>query len=119
MATLQRKSMDSPDETRDFPNGTFSVVQLGDLTVARAQFQPGWRWSEHVKPIAGTDSCQTHHRGYLISGRLGARMTDGAELEFGPGDVYEIPPGHDGWVIGDEPAVGLEITGATTFAKPR
>ena len=69
--------------------------------------------------IAGTDSCQTHHLGHLVSGRLGVRMDDGTEMEFGPGDVYEIPPGHDGWVIGDEPAVGFEIMGAETFAKSR
>jgi uncharacterized cupin superfamily protein len=119
MATLQRKNIGTPDETRTFPQGTFNIVRLGDVAMARSQLQPGWRWSEHVKPIAGTDSCQVHHLGYVISGRLGARMEDGTEMEFGPGDAYEIPPGHDGWVIGDEPAVGLEIMGAETFAKPR
>ena len=119
MATLQLKSVESPDETRTFPQGTFTIVRLGDVAMARSQLQPGWRWSEHVKPIAGTDSCQVHHLGYVISGRLGARMDDGTEMAFGPGDAYEIPPGHDGWVIGEEPAVGLEIMGAETFAKPR
>jgi uncharacterized cupin superfamily protein len=119
MATLQRKNIGTPDETRTFPQGTFNIVRLGDVAMARSQLQPGWRWSEHVKPIAGTESCQVHHLGYVISGRLGARMEDGTEMEFGPGDAYEIPPGHDGWVIGDEPAVGLEIMGAETFAKPR
>jgi quercetin dioxygenase-like cupin family protein len=119
MATLQRKNVDTPDETRTFPQGTFNIVRLGDFAMARSQLQPGWRWSEHVKPIAGTDSCQVHHLGYVISGRLGARMDDGTEMTFGPGDAYEIPPGHDGWVIGDEPAAGLEIMGAETFAKAR
>jgi hypothetical protein len=119
MATLQRKNMESPDETRNFPHGSFNIVRLGDLAIATSQFEPGWRWSEHVKPIAGTDSCQTHHMGHLVSGRLGVRMENGTEMEFGPGDVYEIPPGHDGWVIGDEPVVGFEIMGAETFAKAR
>jgi hypothetical protein len=119
MATLQRKNVNSPDETRSFPHGKFSIMRIGDIAIASGQFEPGWRWSEHVKPLVGTDSCQTHHVGYLVSGRIGARMEDGTEMEFGPGDAYEIPPGHDGWVIGDEPAVGLEIMGAETFAKAR
>jgi hypothetical protein len=119
MATLQRKNVGTPDETRSFPHGTFNIVWLGDVAIARGQFAPGWRWSEHVKPLVGTDSCQTHHLGHLISGRMGVRMDDGTEMAFGPGDVYEIPPGHDGWVIGDEPVVGFEIMGAETFAKPR
>jgi quercetin dioxygenase-like cupin family protein len=119
MASLQRKSIDTPDETRSFPHGSFTIVRLGNTSIARAEFQPGWRWSEHVKPLAGTDSCQTHHLGYLVSGRLGVRMNDGTEMELEPGDAYEIPPGHDGWVIGDEPVVGLEISGAEVFAKPR
>lgn len=119
MATLQRKNADTPDETRTFPNGTFSIVRLGDVTIGRGVFQPGWRWSEHVKPIAGTESCQTHHRGFIVSGRMGIRMDDGTEMEFVPGDVYEIPPGHDGWVIGNEAFVGLEVSGGEVFAKPQ
>jgi hypothetical protein len=119
MATLQRKNVGTPDETRSFPHGTFTIVRLGDVAIARGQFAPGWRWSEHVKPLVGTASCQTHHLGHLISGRMGVRMDDGTEMAFGPGDVYEIPPGHDGWVIGHEPVVGFEIMGAETFAKPR
>ena len=119
MATLQRKNVSSPDETRSFPHGEFNIVRLGDFAIANSRFEPGWRWSEHVKPIAGTESCQTHHMGHLVSGRLGVRMDDGTEMEFGPGDVYEIPPGHDGWVIGDEPVLGFEIMGVETFAKSR
>lgn len=119
MATLQRKNVGTPDETRTFPLGTFDIVHLGDVSIGYGTFQPGWHWAEHVKEIAGTESCQTHHVGHLISGRIGVRMNDGTEMEFGPGDVYEIPPGHDGWVIGDEPAVGLEIMGANVFARPR
>ena len=119
MAKLQRKNIDSPDETRTFPHGSFGIVRIGDVAIARGVFQPGWRWSEDIKPIAGTESCQTHHVGHLISGRIGIRMDDGSEMEFGPGDVYEIPPGHDGWVIGDEPAVGIEVAGAEVFARPK
>lgn len=119
MATLQRKNISAPDETRTFPKGSFGIVRLGDVAIARGVFQPGWRWSEHVKPLIGGESCQTHHLGHLVSGRIGVRMDDGTEMEFEPGDVYEIPPGHDGWVIGDEPAVGIEIAGAEVFAKAR
>ncbi|MDQ3226657.1 MAG: cupin domain-containing protein [Chloroflexota bacterium] len=119
MSTLQRKNMNTPDETRSFPQGSFNIVRLGDFAIASSAFQPGWRWSEHVKPLVGTESCQTHHRGYIVSGRMGVRMDDGAEMEFGPGDVYEIPSGHDGWVVGNEPMIGLEISGAEVFAKPQ
>jgi uncharacterized cupin superfamily protein len=79
--------------------------------------EPGWRWSEHVKPIAGTASCQALHTGHVISGRIMIRMDDGSEREFGPGDAYVIPPGHDGWVVGDEPYVGVDYTGMADFAK--
>ena len=118
MAALQVKTFETPDETRTFPNGRLDVVQVGALTIARGTFEPGWHWADHIKPIAGTASCQVTHTGYMISGRIGIRMDDGTVTEYGPGDVYFIPPGHDGWVIGDEPAVGFEITGAATFAKP-
>ena len=106
-------SVDPMDPVAVKIHGTASIEQRN------GRFEPGWRWSEHIKPLVGTESCQTHHLGYLISGRIGARMEDGTEMEFGPGDVYEIPPGHDGWVIGDEPTVGFEIMGAETFAKSR
>jgi quercetin dioxygenase-like cupin family protein len=119
MATLQRKNVGSPDETRAFPKGSSDIVRLGEVSMARIVLQPGWRWSEHVQPLVGGESCQAPHLGHLISGRIGVRMDDGREMEFEPGDVYEIPPGHDGWVIGDEPAVGIEVTGAEVFAKAR
>ena len=99
MASLERKSLKSPDETRTFDKGQFGLVHVGDVTVGLYEFEPGWRWSESVKPLVGTDSCQNHHIGYVISGQLGTRLDDGTEQEFGPGDVYVIPPGHDGWVI--------------------
>ena len=85
----------------------------------RAIFEPGWKWSESVKPIAGTDSCQVAHMGYQISGRMKVRMDDGSEQEFGPGDAGVIPPGHDAWVVGDEPVVFIDFQGAALYAKPQ
>jgi len=99
---VQKKSLDSPDETRTFDQGQPQVVTLGDFTVTRNTLQPGWRWSEHVKPIAQTESCQVPHTGYVVSGRLKVAMDDGSEEEFAPGDAYVIPLGHDGWTVGDE-----------------
>ena len=97
------------DEVREFPNGKLEIATVGGTMVGRATFQPGWRWSNDVKPIAGTDSCQTTHEGYCVSGRIGIKMDDGTEFEVGAGDAYDIPPGHDGWVIGDEPFVGVDF----------
>jgi quercetin dioxygenase-like cupin family protein len=114
---LQGKSLDSPDETRSFDHGKMDVVELGNVTVGRAQFEPGWRWSEHVKPIAGTDSCEVPHVGYVISGRMGIAMDDGQEQEVGPGEAVVIPPGHDAWIVGDEPCVILDFSGADEYAK--
>jgi quercetin dioxygenase-like cupin family protein len=116
---LQRKSLDSPDETRTFDQGQSQVVTLGDFAVTRNILLPGWRWSEHVKPIAQTDSCQVKHTGYVVSGRLGIAMDDGSEEEFSVGDAYVIPPGHDGWVVGDEPCVVVDVSTETAekFAK--
>ena len=118
---LVSKSLDQPDETRPIPGGmgTVQVVQLAEATVMRATFQPGWRWSEHVKPIAGTPSCQVAHTGYIVSGRLHVRMDDGTEVEMGPGEASITPPGHDAWVVGNEPVVFLDFAGAATYAKPR
>ena len=117
MGKLEGKSVESPDETRTFDKGSMAVVNVGDLVFGRATFEPGWRWSECVKPIAGTESCQVHHNGFIVSGRMGIRMDDGQELELGPGDVFVAPPGHDGWVIGNEPCVALDFSGAGTYAK--
>ena len=118
MATMQGKHLGTPDETRTFPRGKVDLVQLGTVSVGRLELQPGWKWSECVKPIAGTDSCQAPHTGYTISGRMHVVMDDGTEAEFGPGEAYVIPPGHDAWVVGDEPMVGLDFTGMNEYAKP-
>lgn len=99
------------------PNGTVDVVSLDDRVIGRMTYQPGWRWSVDVKPIAGTQSCQFHHVGVTISGRLRVQMTDGLELEVGPGDVFELPPGHDAWVVGDVPWVSVDFEAMRTYAR--
>ncbi len=121
MATDERKMVarrfDFPDERRPFARGHTEVVTIGGITLGLATFDPGWRWSENIKPVAGTESCEVTHLGYMLSGRLGTRMNDGAEMEFGEGDLVFIPPGHDGWTVGDEPAVFLQILGAADYAN--
>ena len=114
---LRRKRFDRPDETRPFLRGRIEVVELGELVIGRAIYEPGWRWSESVKPIAGTESCRYHHVGYVVSGQLQVEMDEGASLLLRPDDVYEIPPGHDAWVVGDEPWVTVDYAGRRTFAK--
>jgi hypothetical protein len=110
VAKLQNKKFDSPDK-RDRPGrGTVDVVELGGITARRLTLPPGWRWSEDVKPVAKTDSCQIPHHNIHISGRLHVVMDDGTEDEFGPGDISLVPPGHDAWVVGNEPAVMIEQT---------
>ena len=117
MARLQAKSLDTPDEVRRTPHGRVDIYALDDLVIGRMVFEPGWRWSEHVRPIAGTALCQYHHVGVCLSGRLGNRLEDGTTFEIGPGTVFEIPPGHDGWVIGDEPFVAYDFAGVRSFAR--
>src|SRR5437773_3323208 len=112
MSATIKKAFDSPDETRNISKGKVEVINLGDVQAMRAIFEPGWRWSESVKPIAGTDSCQVAHKGYVIAGRMGIKMDDGSEFEMGPGDAYDIPAGHDGWVIGDDNYVGVDFSPA-------
>ena len=118
-AVLQGKNLDSPDETRTFEQGKAQVVALGDFKVTRSTLQSGWKWSEHVKPIAQTASCQVKHTGYVVSGQLKVAMDDGSEAEFGAGDAYVIPPGHDAWVVSDEPCVAVDVSAeaAEKFAK--
>jgi quercetin dioxygenase-like cupin family protein len=113
MPGLVRKSFDAPEETRPFQEGTgqLQLVNLEGGAVARATFLPGWRWSQHVKPIANTNSCQASHKGYYVTGRMKVVMNDGEETEYGPGDFAIIPPGHDAWVVGDEPCVLIDWQG--------
>jgi ethanolamine utilization protein EutQ (cupin superfamily) len=94
------------------------VVKLNDLQIIRQTFEPGFRWSESMKSIAKTDSCQIHHLMYIVSGRLGVRMNDGSTTEFGPGDVGDIPAGHEAWVVGDVPCVNVDFGAALTQARP-
>jgi class 3 adenylate cyclase len=115
MPHVQRKSFATPDQARKFGHGKVDIVQFGEIAVARFLFQPGWRWSNDVAPIVGTRSCEHRHLGYTISGRLHVRMEDGTELLIQPGDAYEIPPGHDAWVVGDEPWDSVEFTSGRTF----
>lgn len=112
MAELQCKSFDEPDEQHKPGRGTVDVVNVGGITTRRLTFQPGWRWSEDVKPSTKTDSCQIAHLNIHISGRLGTKMDDGTEKEYGPGDICLLPPGHDAWVVGEEPVVIIEQTPA-------
>lgn len=111
------KSMQSPDEVRRFQHGQMEVVRIGGGSVGRATFQPGWRWSQDVKPIAGTNLCQAPHFLYQIAGRMRVVMEDGREMESGPGDVAIIPPGHDAWVVGDDAVVVVDWGGASNYAK--
>jgi hypothetical protein len=114
---LRRKHFDRPDEIRRVEKAHIELVELGELTIGRAIFEPGWRWSEHVKPIVGTESCQVHHLGYVVSGHLHVEMTDGASMDVMGGDAFEIPPDHDAWVIGDEPWISVDWAGRRLFAK--
>jgi hypothetical protein len=119
MGEAVRNRFEQSDETRTFENGVVEKVTLAGSQVGRATFQPGWRWSESIKPIVGTDSCQAHHVGYAVGGTLHIVTNEGQDVEISAGDVYEILPGHDGWVVGDEPFQGLEFDAKTieTFAK--
>ena len=118
MAGMELKSLNSPDETRPFVDkGQAAVVNIGGGAVMRGTFEPGWRWSEHVKPIAGTHSCQSPHFLYMLSGRMKIVMDDGTEGEAGPGDVVRIEPGHDAWIVGDETCEVIDFGVSPVYAK--
>ena len=119
MPGIESRSFDSPDETRTPSKTKVEIVRMGATTAGRFTFEPGWRWSECVKPVVGTDSCQIHHVGVVQSGRLAIRHEDGTEVEIGPGDAYVIEPGHDAWVVGSDVFVGYEFDSkaAETFAR--
>ena len=115
----EHKGFEQPDETREFPNGHADILAIGGGEVGRYVFEPGWRWSNDVKPIAGTESCEVPHFQYHVSGQLAIRMDDGTEFVAKPGDITSLPAGHEGWVVGDEPAVVIDWYGASNYAKGR
>ena len=117
MSELVTRRFDAPDERREFDRGRFEIVKIGGMTVGKASYAPGWRWSEHVSPIAGTPACQVSHLGLVLSGRAMVRMDDGRELELKPGDLFEVGPGHDSWVVGEEPYVSIHFLGADQYAS--
>jgi len=110
------RRFDDSDEHRDFPLGGFDLVELGGMTIGRAEYEPGWRWSVHVGAAEGKRSCEVAHIGLVLSGRNRIEMDDGRVFEIGPGDLFEIGPGHDSAVIGDEPYVSIHLTGADAYA---
>ena len=112
------KRFENPDETRAFEKGRFDVVRIGGMTIGRAIYEPGWKWSEHVAPVAGAPLCDVEHVGMVVAGRAVAAMSDGTVIEMSPGDLFHIPPlPHDSWVIGDEPYVSLHFLGADHYTK--
>ena len=121
MSTKFARGYQSPDEVRKFKaHGQLEVLNFGDgTTVGRGVFEPGWKWSNDVKPIAGTASCQSVHTGYCISGRMTIRMDNGDEYTVGPGDAFHMPAGHDAWTVGSESCVLIDTSGVKAYAKPK
>jgi hypothetical protein len=113
----EHRDFGEADEVREFPNGHAEILKVGDSEIGRLVFQPGWRWSNDVKPIAHTDSCEAPHFQYHVAGKLAIRMDDGTEFVAEPGDVTSLPSGHDAWVLGDEPVVVVDWFGASEYAK--
>jgi uncharacterized cupin superfamily protein len=114
---MQSRNLDkNPDEVRKFTNGKIELANLGDSTIGRFTLEPGWKWSQDVKQIVNTNSCRLTHTQYIISGRLRVRMDDGTEQESGPGEAMYVPPGHDAWVVGNEPVVAVDFTGMKEYA---
>ncbi len=117
MPKMEVKSLNSPDEVRTFEKGKLELVSIGGATVVRYTLEPGWRWSKHVKPVAKTESCEAPHFEYHVSGIMHVVMDDGTERDVKAGEVSSIPPGHDGWVVGNEPAVVVDFQGLVDYAK--
>ncbi len=117
MGGIVVKHFEDADETRKFEKGKFELVRVGSVKLGRASYKPGWKWSQHVGPTVGTSLCEVEHVGLVVTGRARVRMRDGEEVELGPGDLFHIAPGHDSWVVGDEPYVSLHIAGADEYAK--
>jgi quercetin dioxygenase-like cupin family protein len=117
VSNVTLKRFDHPDEVRAFPKGRFEIVHIGGMTLGRATYEPGWRWSEHVGRALGRTTCDVEHVGIVITGRATAAMDDGRVIELHAGDVFHIAPGHDSWVVGDEPYVSLHLMGAGTYTR--
>jgi hypothetical protein len=114
---LEVRRFDVPDEDRELTLGTFQLVNIAGMTLGRASYEPGWKWSEHVGKPLGQTMCQIEHVGMVVSGRNRIRMADGRAIDVGPGDIFAVPPGHDSEVIGDEPYVSLHLIGAGGYAR--
>ena len=117
MLTVDLKRFDVPDEVRRFEKGKFELLYIGGMTIGRATYEPGWRWSEHVGKPLGKKSCEIEHVGMVLSGCATAAMEDGMVKEMRPGDLFHIAPGHDSWVVGDQPYVSLHFLGASDYGK--
>jgi hypothetical protein len=117
MTTHEQKDFASPDEVREFDKGRLELIRVGDGEIGRLVLEPGWRWSESVKPIAGTHLCEVQHFQYHVAGTLRIQMEDGTEFDATPGQVTALPAGHDGWVVGDEQVVIVDWFGASNYAK--
>jgi quercetin dioxygenase-like cupin family protein len=113
---LELLNLNEPSETREFEKGRFELYRIGPMTIGRATYEPGWRWTEHVAPTSGTSSCQVEHVGLVVSGQAVAKMDDGREVVMKANDLFYVPPGHDSWVVGDEPYVSLHLLGSETYA---
>jgi len=119
VAGVEVKNVNAPDETRSFAGkGQGGVLDVSGHSVLYGTFEPGWRWSEHIKPIAGTEKCEANHLIYCISGRMKVVHNDGTEAEIGPGDVAAIEPGHDAWIVGDQPFTSIDFGGYRQYAQP-
>ena len=116
-AKAEQKSFAAADETREFERGALDLVRIGDAEIGRLTLQPGWRWSEHVKPLVGTELCEAPHFQYHLAGTLRIQMADGSQFDAVPGQVTALPSGHDAWVVGDEPAVIVDWWGASNYAR--
>ena len=118
MIDVIRKRFEDPDEVRLFEKGKFEIVNIAGMTIGRATYEPGWKWSEHVSPIAGTPFCEIEHVGMVVSGTATAAMKDGQVYELNPGTIFYVPPSpHDSWVVGDEPYVSIHFLGAGNYTK--
>ena len=109
-------NLSDPAETRSFEKGRFEIYRVGPMTIGRATYEPGWRWSEHVGAAAGVSSCMVEHVGFVVSGRAAVKMDDGEERVMEPGDFFYVPPGHDSWVVGNEPYISLHVMGSENYA---